>query len=113
MPLPETFTQQEVDSAIGELKALLDDAEDWFSFKQLEKELPRMAYLFRNDPVLIHLLKELPPSQIDKPDFYWDSPPDPRKRLSKQIAVLIAVGEGTLDLWTFSEFSFGKNDASD
>jgi hypothetical protein len=116
MPLPDTFTQHEVNNAVGELKACLDDAKEWCSYSQLETNLPRLAYLFRHDPVLIYLLNELPAcgiqdliEEVPKGEHILLLPFEPKARLSKQIVILMAVADGNLDLWSFSEACFGQN----
>ncbi|MDD5139535.1 MAG: toll/interleukin-1 receptor domain-containing protein [Verrucomicrobiales bacterium] len=119
MPLPDSFTAQEVNDAIADLKACIDDATEGGSFKELEKHLPRFSHIFRHNPVLVQLLSSLPKADIQNllacAQIKWMSdrekefPIDPKARMSKQIAILIAIGEQKLNLWDFSELFFGHN----
>src|SRR6266542_1600204 len=119
MPLPDTFTQHEVNNAVAELKACLHAAKEVGSYDELESYLPRLAYLLRHDQVLVHLLKELPKAEIEYlfkavkapplREYPLRFPPEPKARLSEQIAILMAIEEGALDLWKFSELCFRRN----
>jgi hypothetical protein len=117
MPLPDSFTAQEVNDAIADLKSCIDDTTKGGSFKGLEKHLPRFAYIFKENPVLAALLHEFPKADIQNllacAQINWmadrekEFPVEPKARLSKQIAILIAIGEQKLNLWDFSELFFG------
>ena len=53
MPLPDTLTLTEVNDAFEGLKACIDDAKGAGSFTDLRKHLPRLAYILRNDQVVV------------------------------------------------------------
>lgn len=122
MPLTDNFTAQEVNDAIADLKVCIDDAKRDGIFRNLaETYLPRLAHLLTQNKVLVQMLNELPQSDIihiisesnldDLPlDKLKTFPVEPKARLSKQIAILVAVGKSSpVDMWGFAEKFFGYN----
>ncbi len=115
----ESFTPQEVNDAIGELKACLSDLKRCSIPRDLEQRLPRFAYLFRHDEVLVAALDDLPKTDVNKltdasdagilKDCYLEFPADPRERLSFQIGILMAIGEHRLSFWDLSEERLRKD----
>jgi TIR domain len=116
MPLSDSFTQQEVNDAVTDLKVCIDDAKNGGSFKALEEHLPRLAHLLSHNKVLVQVLNEFPKADIhgilesvaSKYIYEEDKkfPVESKARLSKQIAILIAIGENKLNIWDFSEEFF-------
>jgi hypothetical protein len=105
----------EVDNAVAELKAWAEDAKH-MGFDQLSKHLPRLAHLFSHNDICSQLLRELPKSElrsiVEKSSSFHDDfsltqlqnrelSVDSKMRLGEQLAILIAMGEGKLNLWDY------------
>ena len=107
------FTPREVSNSINELKSHLADIDARDGFKQLEKQLPRLAHILTKNAVLIEIRKELPETKIqeiidflndpNQRDKDYDFPVEPKRRLSEQVEIIIAIGQHKLNLWEFSE----------
>src|SRR6267154_5299522 len=118
MPLRDHFTTHEVNDAVAELKASIEDAKQNGNFQQLvEKYLPRLSHILTHNRVLVQMLNELPKADtqsifdcmanrsFDGTDFSVE----PKTRLSQQVAILILAGDDKLDLWDFVDIFFGRN----
>lgn len=121
MPLPDSFTVQEVNDAIADLNVCIDDATKCGIFQKLEEtHLPRLAHILTQNKVFVEMLNELPKAHIqdlldciandsfDGTDF----PIEPKARLSEQLAILILSGNGKIDLWDFTDKFFRRNGGS-
>jgi hypothetical protein len=114
MPLSDSFTTQEVNDAIADLKAFVDDTKRGGSFKTLERDLPRLAHILTKNKVLVGMLSELPKAslQYEQDGGFFirdlDLPVEPKARLAKQTAILIGIGEGKENIWKFSDDYFGS-----
>src|SRR5258708_32753556 len=107
-----TLTQQDVSDGVNSLKACVDDTER-ANFNTLETHLGRFAYLFRNDPFLSKVFKDLPNANIagliedvasdstERCELYFST--EPLARISKGLAILMAIGEGELNAWKFAD----------